>query len=74
MCCKIIKKDLFDAIIDFCKGAPLPRGITSTMIILIPKKQGALHWKDYRPINLCNINSKIISEIVTNRAAIESSP
>ena len=46
---------------------PQPQGFTSTFIVLIPKTEGVTTWKDFRPINLCNVSSKIISKSLTNR-------
>lgn len=66
-CWEIINIDLLEAIHDFFKGAHLPRGFTMTSIVLIPKVIGASQWKDFRPISLCNVTSKIISKILANR-------
>lgn len=45
----------------------LPKGWTSTSIVLLPKTEGACQWRDFRPISLCNVNSRIISKLMTNR-------
>ncbi|XP_071909741.1 uncharacterized protein [Coffea arabica] len=66
-CWGIIKEELVAAVQDFFNGGWLPKGVTSTLIVLMPKTQGASHWQDFRPINLCNVNSKIISKLLSNR-------
>lgn len=38
----------------FVKGF-LPKGLNSTILALIPKKEEAIEKKDYRPISLCNV-------------------
>ena len=52
---EIINIDLLETIHDFFKGDHLPRGFTITYIVLIPKVIGVSQWKDFRPINLCNV-------------------
>ncbi|XP_071920627.1 uncharacterized protein [Coffea arabica] len=66
-CWDIIKSDLLDAVQAFFQGLRLPRSFTSTSILLLPKVTGASQWKDFRPISLCNVCSKIISKIVSDR-------
>jgi len=41
--------------------------ITSTFIALIPKKDKAESFSDFRPITLCNILYKIVTKILANR-------
>lgn len=45
----------------------LPKGINSTIIALIPKKDEAVYMKDYRPISCWNVIYKVISKILANR-------
>ncbi|XP_071926970.1 uncharacterized protein [Coffea arabica] len=66
-CWDIIKEDLVVVVQDYFKGGWLPKGVTSTLIMLGPKIEGASHWQDFRAISLCNVSSKIISKLVTNR-------
>ena len=37
------------------------------LIVLPPKVAGTNTWRDFRPISLCNISSKIISKVLSNR-------
>ncbi|XP_027171434.1 uncharacterized protein LOC113771000 [Coffea eugenioides] len=66
-CWGIIQEDLVAAIQDFFKGASQPRGWSSSLLVLIPKVEGACHWRDFRPISLCNVSSKIISKLLAAR-------
>ncbi|XP_071920617.1 uncharacterized protein [Coffea arabica] len=66
-CWECIKDDFMDAVQDFFAGVSMPRGFSSTTITLLPKKEGACEWKDFRPISLSNVSSKIISKILSTR-------
>lgn len=50
----------------FDKGF-LPKGINSTILALIPKKDDAIFMKDYTPISRCNVLYKVISKILAMR-------
>ncbi|XP_071902709.1 uncharacterized protein [Coffea arabica] len=58
-CWGIIKEELGAVVQDYFKGGWLPKAVTSTSIVLIPKIAGASRWQDFRPISLCNVSSKI---------------
>ena len=63
----VIAKDFTVAVQSFfCKGF-LPKGLNSTILALIPKKDIATEMKDYRPISCCNVLYKVISKIIANR-------
>ncbi|EOY25454.1 Uncharacterized protein TCM_026877 [Theobroma cacao] len=68
-CWNIIAHDLLDAVRDFFHGANIPRGVTSTTLILLPKKPSASKWSDFRPISLCTVMNKIITKLLSNRLA-----
>nr|XP_027075967.1 uncharacterized protein LOC113699817 [Coffea arabica] len=65
-CWTIIQMELLEAVQEFFKGGPQPKGFSSALIVLIPKVTGASKWQEFRPISLCNLSSKIISKILTN--------
>ncbi|KAL6536656.1 hypothetical protein OROMI_026237 [Orobanche minor] len=67
ICWDIISSDVFDAVVDFFSGSPMPRAFTTTTISLIPKNNNPQSWKDFRPISLCNSTYKIISKILSKR-------
>ncbi|XP_073133538.1 uncharacterized protein [Henckelia pumila] len=64
-CWDIIKEDLLDAVRNFWSGSSLPRSVTATTIILIPKNEDAQMWSEFRPISLCNVLNKIITKLIT---------
>ncbi|XP_071933097.1 uncharacterized protein [Coffea arabica] len=66
-CWECIRDDFIDGVQDFFAGATMPRGFSSTTIILLPKREGACEWKDFRPISLANVSAKIISKILSTR-------
>lgn len=68
-CLDIIQDDICAFIRDFFQGAYVPKGITSTTLILIPKSQEANQLKDFWPISLSNFSGKIISKILAIRLA-----
>lgn len=45
----------------------LAKGINSTIMALIPKKEEAKKRQVYRPISCCNVIYKVISKILANR-------
>uniref|UniRef100_A0A803QSM8 Reverse transcriptase domain-containing protein n=1 Tax=Cannabis sativa TaxID=3483 RepID=A0A803QSM8_CANSA len=44
-----------------------PTPLNSTIITLIPKIKKARHMKDFRPISLCNVISKLITKVLVAR-------
>lgn len=50
----------------FC-GAELPRYITYTTFVLIPKKEVITSFGDLRPISLSTFLNKVISKVIQKR-------
>ena len=63
----IIGNDVVVAVQSFFIKGFLPKGINSTILALIPKKDIAREMKDYRPISCCNVLYKVISKLLANR-------
>lgn len=63
----VIGGDVTMAIQSFFVKGFLPKGLNSTILALIPKKEEAKMMKDYKPISCCNVLYKVISKITANR-------
>lgn len=63
----IIKDDFVASVQSFFTTGFLPKGINSTILALIPKKNEAIRMGDYRPISCCNVLYKVLSKILANR-------
>ncbi|VFR03226.1 unnamed protein product [Cuscuta campestris] len=62
-----IKTDVCKAVQEFFLGIPLPKAFGSTLLTLIPKKEGSITLDQFRPISLSTFFSKIISRILSER-------
>lgn len=63
----VLEKDFTVAVQSVFRFGFLPKGINSTILALIPKKQDSMEMKDYRPIACCNVLYKVVSKILANR-------
>ncbi|XP_059290876.1 uncharacterized protein LOC132044416 [Lycium ferocissimum] len=66
-CWDIIKNDVYGIILSFFDGNDLPKSITHTNLVLIPKKQPVQSFSDLGPISLSNFINKVISRVVHGR-------
>lgn len=63
----IIGDDVYEMVKAFFNGADLPRYVTHTNLVLIPKKPVVTTFSDLRPISLSSFVNKIFSRIVHER-------
>ncbi|XP_056857118.1 uncharacterized protein LOC108835054, partial [Raphanus sativus] len=66
----VIGKDLVIAIQSFFSKGFLPKGLNSTILALVAKKDKAIEMRDYRPISCCNVIYK--SAFVKDRLLVEN--
>ncbi|KAF7841844.1 ribonuclease H [Senna tora] len=59
--------DITGMVASFLNRGRLLRTFNQTNVVLIPKIDNPVNFKDYRPISLCNTTYKIISKTLTNR-------
>ncbi|XP_060182430.1 uncharacterized protein LOC132612110 [Lycium barbarum] len=66
-CWEVIKADVFSVVKAFFEGQTLPKSITHTNLVLLPKKNVVEAFYDMRPISLSNFIYKVISRVVHDR-------
>nr|GEV48089.1 myb domain protein 4r1 [Tanacetum cinerariifolium] len=64
---ELLKEDVGKAIRCVFISFVIPKGVTSSVITLIPKIANPIHIKDFRPISLIGMQYKIIAKILANR-------
>ena len=52
---------------DFHETGKFIRSLNSTFLVLIPKKEGAEDFKDFRPISLVGSLYKLLAKVMANR-------
>nr|XP_009615408.1 uncharacterized protein LOC104108129 [Nicotiana tomentosiformis] len=63
-CWEIICNNIHNIVLHFFGGAALPKSITHTNLVMLPKKQRSESFSDLRPISLSNfINKEIVTDI-----------
>ena len=63
----VVGKDVVTAVLDFLNDGILLPALNHTNIVLIPKVKNPEKMSDFRPISLCNVIYKIISNVLANR-------
>ncbi|XP_060211977.1 uncharacterized protein LOC132639556 [Lycium barbarum] len=66
-CWNVVGDDLFNMVWDFLRGVDLPRYITHTHLVLLPKKKDVQTFGNMRPISLSNFVNKVISRVIHER-------
>lgn len=61
-----MKQDIMAFFADFYEHGNLARGINCTFITLIPKKDGANCFGDFRPISMVGFVYKILAKVLAN--------
>jgi len=64
---EIMKKDFWDLVHDTFKNGFYEDKIVETLIVLVPKIDHPKHFKDFKPISLCNVIYKIITKVIVQR-------
>jgi hypothetical protein len=59
--------EIFHAGVAWLESGRFPTQVSSTNIVLVPKKDNPESMRDLRPISLCNVLYKIISKVLANR-------
>nr|XP_016509454.1 PREDICTED: uncharacterized protein LOC107826922 [Nicotiana tabacum] len=66
-CWDLIGDDLYDMVRAFFNGHELPKFVTHTNLVLLPKKKEVNTFSNLRPISLSNFSNKVISRVVHER-------
>ncbi|XP_075095229.1 uncharacterized protein LOC142173524 [Nicotiana tabacum] len=67
ICWDIIGEDIVKMVKAFFNGQELPRCITHTNMVLLPKKKDVISFSDMRPVSLSNFVNKIFSRVIHER-------
>lgn len=66
-CWEIVGEDVFKVVQATFQGHTLPRSITHTNLVLLPKKENSETFADLRPISLSIFINKVISRVIHGR-------
>ena len=66
---EVVGDNLCEAVLSFFCGHELPKSISSTLIVLLPKVNFPQDFSQFRPISLCNLVNKVISKLLAVRLA-----
>ena len=64
---KWTKDSCLEFVKEFFSLGTIPKGMNSSFITLVPKKQDPIMMSDFRPISLINCSFKILSKVLSNR-------
>ncbi|XP_019236035.1 PREDICTED: uncharacterized protein LOC109216346 [Nicotiana attenuata] len=73
-CCDIIDDDISDMVKAFFNVQELPKCLTHTNLVLLPKKKVVTTFSHMRPISLSNIINKVFSRVINERMRTEAGP
>ncbi|CAH9083023.1 unnamed protein product, partial [Cuscuta europaea] len=59
--------DVVRAVQDFFLGTPIPQGMASALIVLIPKSDRPSSFSEFRPICLSNFVCKVCTKVMASR-------
>lgn len=62
----VIKNDVYEIVKEFWSSSMLPAGCNTAFIVLIPKVDFPLGFKDYRPISMVGCVYKIVPKLLTH--------
>lgn len=63
----IIYQEVYNVVVSFFYGAELPKFISSTSIVLIPKVPNSQDFSKFRLVSLCTFFNKVLSRILADR-------
>ncbi|XP_060202298.1 uncharacterized protein LOC132630740 [Lycium barbarum] len=63
-CWDIVGVDVYNVVKAFFDGQTLPKSVTHTNLVLLPKKEIINNFSDLRPIGLSNFINKIITRVI----------
>uniref|UniRef100_A0A151UGD4 Ribonuclease H protein At1g65750 family n=1 Tax=Cajanus cajan TaxID=3821 RepID=A0A151UGD4_CAJCA len=66
----VVGDDVWHLINEAFQTGIIDTKLAETLIVLIPKVDAPLSYKDFRPISLCNIVYKLITKVLVNRLHI----
>ncbi|CAH9120013.1 unnamed protein product, partial [Cuscuta europaea] len=58
------------AVQDFFMGMSIPPGVSSCLVVLIPKSVNPSTFGDFRPICLSNFINKVCTKVLTDRLTV----
>ncbi|XP_060202576.1 uncharacterized protein LOC132630998 [Lycium barbarum] len=67
VCLDIVGANVYNPVKAFFDGQTLPKSVTHTNLVLLPKKNNIETFADMRPISLSNFINKVISRVVQDK-------